>query len=491
MFLKTIRFRILFYYGALFTVVLLVFSYLLYQGLKTDLYRNVDEMLKARAEGIRESIDTYWETEKFELIKDGKPVTLNSMTEGSYFHTIAQHLVEIDEKYDSRLIKADVEIFDRNGESVAHSSTLPYSIKIPEDTMNEALKGKSFFDDYLVEVNDKRKSNFRIYVKPIIEDGRVVYIVQAAASLGPVLSAVERQKFILFVLLPLSVLLTGIAGGFLGKFVLKPVDIMIKSARGINAENLKMRIHVPKSNDEVQHLAEAFNELLGRLDEAFTSRQQFTQDIAHELKTPLTIIRGQIDVAAKRTRSSGEYKQILNSTLDEVNRISGIVENLLILSRFENREIRLESKPVDLFLSSATVVKHMKVLADKKDITLSFSGESAIIKADERYLLRLVSNLVDNAIKYTGKKGRVAVSVQNKGNKAVLIVKDNGIGMAKNELGPIFNRFYRVEKSRSKEGHGLGLSIVRSVVEAHKGRIIVKSAPGKGTCFTVFLPLQD
>ena len=486
----SIRVRIFLFYMVLFTAVLLVFSIAIFEQLKTDMYSNMDEMLISRAEGIKGSIDAYREAEKLEYQKDGRPFLPINELDMSEFVSMAVKLLEEDEKYDPRLVKFDIELFDRDGASIAHSNALPYQINIPVQDKAEAILGNISFHDYVIEVNDRKKNDMRVFLRPVTEDGRVVYLVQISTSLSNLYTSLNRLRIALFVLLPLSLLAAGLIGIFLTSFVLRPVDLMINSARGMTGMDLKQRIHVPKTNDELQHLAEVFNELLGRLDTTVGAQRRLIQDITHELKTPITVIRGQIEVSSRRERSGSEYRKILSSTRDEMGRLGKIVENLLMLARFESMEIKLAKEEVDLYFIAAKTVKNLRVLAKKLGIRLSLSGESLLVCGDEMYLESLAVNMIENALKYTKSGGTVEVKTVKRGRFGVLSVKDNGIGIDKSDKAHIFDRFYRADKSRSAEGYGLGLSIVRSVAEAHGGTVSVKSQAGKGSEFVFSMPLN-
>ncbi len=474
----------------LFTAVLLIFSIAIFEQLKADMYANMDEMLVSRAEGIKGSIDAYRKAEELASERDDRPFLSISELEPSEFVSIAEKLLEEDEKYDPRFLKFDIELFDRDGISIAHSNALPYHINIPAEEKTEAMLGNIFFHNYIIEINDKKKNDMRVFLRPVTEAGHVVYLVQVSTSLNNLYTSLNRLRIGLFVLLPLSLLVAGLAGVFLTRFVLNPVDRMIKSARGMTGLDLKQRIHVPKTNDELQHLAEVFNELLGRLDETVGMQKRFIQDITHELKTPITAIRGQIDVAFRRKRSDSEYRKILESTSDEMDRLGKIVENLLMLARFESMEIKLTKEDVDLYFTAAKAVKNLRLLAKKRGIKLSMSGESLLVFGDEMYLESLAVNLIENALKYTKPGGAVEVRTHKRGVLAAISVKDSGIGIGKSDKLHIFDRFYRADKSRSAEGYGLGLSIVRSVAEAHGGAVSVKSKAGQGSEFTFTMPLK-
>ena len=235
-----------------------------------------------------------------------------------------------------------------------------------------------------------------------------------------------------------------------------------------------------------------FNEMIARLDEAFTTQRQFMEDISHELKTPLSVLKGELEVTLNRIRSTQEYETALQSSLEEVNHLASIVENLLTLARFDAKTTVLQAKPLDLSLLIRDAVEAIQVLAVQKNITLQFNGAHTVdILADKNQLKRLkIINILDNAIKYTQPGGKVSIDLRQQKNSADIDIIDTGIGIPEAELPHIFDRFYRVDKSRSSIGFGLGLSIAQSIAMAHGGKIYAKANVPQGTIFTISLPIK-
>lgn len=266
---------------------------------------------------------------------------------------------------------------------------------------------------------------------------------------------------------------------------------MIDIIHKITAENLKLRVNIPDTTkDEIRRLADTFNEMLERLEHAFSSQRQFIEDFAHELKTPLSVLKGELEVALKKIRSTEEYESILQSNLEEVERINRIVENLLMLARLDSNAIVLRREPLNVGLLVKAIVDDIRVLAAQENIGVDYLIRDAItVYGDENQLKRLFINLLDNAIKYTLRNGKVIVDIEPVDNYAKIVVSDTGMGIPDSEIHHIFNRFYRLDKSRHQPGFGLGLSIAKSIVEAHKGKIEVKSKLNQGTTITVFLPI--
>ncbi|MBF0512036.1 MAG: HAMP domain-containing protein, partial [Candidatus Omnitrophica bacterium] len=311
-----------------------------------------------------------------------------------------------------------------------------------------------------------------------------------ASPLSQLNTVLRNIGLSLLILLPLTVILTGLSGVFLVQLTLKPVDQMIETIHQITAENLKLRLKMPGTKDEIESLAKTFNEMIARLDEAFTSQRQFMEDISHELKTPLSVLKGELEVTLKRIRSTQEYETTLQSSLEEVNTLVGMVENLLTLARFDSKTTTLLPVPLDMNLLIKDTVDTIQVLALQKGITLQYNGASVVeINADKNQMKRMMLNILDNAIKYTPSGGKVTVNLRSEQDSIVIEIIDTGIGIPENDLPRIFDRFYRVDKSRSSVGFGLGLSIARSIAMAHGGRISAIPNKPQGTMFSITLPL--
>jgi len=267
---------------------------------------------------------------------------------------------------------------------------------------------------------------------------------------------------------------------------------MIRAIHDITAENMKMKLSIPNTKDEIQKLAETFNDMLGRLDYTFTSQKHLFENLSHELKTPLTILKGEFEVVLKKMRSSEDYETILKSSLEEVDKMTRLVENLLMLASFESKKMMPERKALDLGALLKNVADNIKRLAERKRIDVIFAGSGGVeILGDEKELKQLFLNLIDNAVKYTPEGGRIDIKLRKDDKSASVIVKDTGVGISESDIAHIFDRFYRVRGAKDVSyGFGLGLSIARAIVDAHKGSIKVESSLGNGTAFIVTLPLH-
>jgi len=303
----------------------------------------------------------------------------------------------------------------------------------------------------------------------------------------------EAGELLLVLLLtgPLT-LLVAIGGGyFLAQRAIAPVDRMTETANRIEAKHLRQRIAVANDQDELGRLAATLNGMLDRLEKAFREIQRFTADASHELRTPIALIRTEAEVALNQPVNDDEKQNLLSNILEECERLTSITEQLLTLSREDAGVTQFRREPVDIAGLASDVAETMRPLANAKslDLTVAINGV-AVVAGDADRLKQVVYNLVDNAIKYTQQAGRVELTVRCAGDTIELAVRDTGVGISSEHLPHVFERFYRVDKARTRAegGTGLGLSIAESIVVAHGGRVDISSSPGEGTSAKVVLP---
>jgi heavy metal sensor kinase len=314
----------------------------------------------------------------------------------------------------------------------------------------------------------------------------------AARDETPVRQTLWTLAMIMAVAIPCAVGLAILGGYFLAGHVLAPVGTMADTARRITADSLDARLPVSNSADEFGRLANVFNETLTRLDAAFDQLRRFTADASHELRTPLAAIRSVGEVSLQRSLSAEGYRDVIGSMLEEVDRLTRLVENLLLLTRAEAGRIPLTRATVDLRELVAGVSDGLRVLAEEKnqDLTVELPGPVAV-ECDATVLRQGITNLLHNAIKFTPAKGIIRVAARSTvGGDAVIEVEDSGPGIPAADHQRVFERFYRVDQARSRDtgGTGLGLAIARWAVEASGGRIELESVAGRGTLFRVVLP---
>jgi two-component system heavy metal sensor histidine kinase CusS len=279
----------------------------------------------------------------------------------------------------------------------------------------------------------------------------------------------------------LGLLFSTLAALLVARRGLSPLAEMTLHMEGITATQLHEQLDPADWPKELSTLASAFNGMLLRLAKSFAQLTQFSADLAHELRTPINNLMGETEVALSRSRNSDEYREILESNLEEYGRLSRIVETLLFLARAENTEIPLRTARLDGRAELEAVCSYHEALADEKGIRLICQGQG-FLYADAQLFKRVLSNLLLNALQHTPTGGEICLSLQpaNDGS-ADVIVQDTGGGIAEEHLTKIFDRFYRVDTARSEEGTGLGLAIVKSIMDLHSGSVVINSAPGKGT----------
>jgi heavy metal sensor kinase len=333
----------------------------------------------------------------------------------------------------------------------------------------------------------------RLLTMPVHDNAnRLINVVQVGLSLKN--SYETRRHFvrILALVFPIALLLAAGGGWLLAHRVLAPVDQMTTAAQRIGAERLAERLEETGTGDELDRLATTLNAMLSRLDDAFRQIRQFSADASHELQTPLTILKGELEVALRSPRSPEAYQHILESALEEIDRIAVLVDGLMLLARADAGVLRMDHQPVELHQLIHEVYGHTKVLADTQSVTLSLGTlEPVVIQGDYERLRRLLLNLIDNGIKYTPAGGQVTLALRRCDKWVFLDVTDTGIGLFPAEQDRIFQRFYRTDSARNQgaSGSGLGLCIAYSIATAHGGTIDLESTPGQGRTFTVRLPL--
>ena len=293
--------------------------------------------------------------------------------------------------------------------------------------------------------------------------------------------------------LPLVVGLAGFGGYVLARRALAPIDHLASEARRITAERLHERLTVPNQRDEIGRLAAVFNETFGRLESSFDQLRRFTADSSHELRTPLAVVRGIGEVAVAESRTPAEYKEAIGSMLEEVDRMSKLVETLLRLSHGDAGAIHLSRESHDLGQLAREVASSLGVLAEERNQTLSVDAEEGIVAAVDRLVFReALTNVLDNALKYSPVGGAIAIRVVRTDEGALISVSDQGPGVPPEYRARIFDRFFRVDDSRTRDtgGAGLGLAIAKWAVEIHGGQITVDERPGGGAEFRIVVPLD-
>lgn len=331
----------------------------------------------------------------------------------------------------------------------------------------------------------------RVLTRPLTAQGKLYANVQAVALLDTVNEAREKLLLVMASSAFVGVLGSCILGMWLSGKALRPIERITEAASKIaQADDLSTRLEWDGPMDELGRLTNVFNGMMGRLQDLFSVQQRFVADVSHELRTPLTAIRGNLDLM-KRYGVDDESLEAIES---EAERMSRMVNDLLLLARADYGGLTLELEPIDVDTIVIEAHQQAKILAKDRDIVISIDHfEPARIAGHVDRMKQLLLNLVGNAIKFTPDGGRISLSLRQSNGKAILQVKDTGIGISPEDTKHIFDRFYQADKSRFRMGDssGLGLAIAKWIVEAHHGTISVESEVGKGSIFTVEIPVLD
>lgn len=456
-----IRVRLTAWYVLLLAVILAAFGAGVYLLMRHSLYENLEESIENSGAALVETIQ----------YADGRP----------YLAEQARVSVPEETEHFSR-------VFDRSGKVTSDSTTAIGSIPPNTAAVARTLAGDAV--SYKIEAGPE-KELMLVRTLPILREGRIVGVLEVGQSADEVDETLATLLLIMGVAYPVTLLLASFGGMFLAGRALAPVDEITSLARRMSAEGLAQRLDLSLPDDELGRLARTFDEMIARLDEAFQRQRQFAADASHELRTPLTIIKGQIDVSLQMEREPETYREVLQGVNEEVDRLIRLAGSLLTLTRADSGQISLALETVDVGDIVTGVLGQIRPAAEAKRITLHLrDGPATSIQADEDLLLQLLLNLLDNAIRYTPSGGWLSVGWTAADGQVTLRVEDNGVGIHEEHQQYIFDRFYRVDKARSRAdgGVGLGLAISRWIVEAHDGLIRVDSAPGEGSTFTVVLP---
>lgn len=333
---------------------------------------------------------------------------------------------------------------------------------------------------------------FRFLRESVNVSGKA-YDIEVGASTRQFGRSLERFRDLLYALAPVFLALAALGGYWLSRRALAPVDQITNAARSIGAQDLSRRLAVPRASDELQRLATTLNEMLARLDTAFQRITQFTADASHELRTPVSVMRTNAEIALRKPRSEAEYREALSHILDESEKISRLIGQLLLLARADSAGGVLPMTRSDIAIAFENACREARVLAEGKHLNFreSLSQTPLWIQGDAASLERLFMILLDNAVKYTATGGEIDARLGSDDGFAVAEIRDTGSGIAPEDIGHVFDRFYRADRARSREsgGTGLGLAIGRWIAEAHRGEIRVESNVGKGSTFQVRIPL--
>lgn len=357
--------------------------------------------------------------------------------------------------------------------------------------VTRGIQVDSLLEDQTIKTASSGRERWMIYdVYSEGEDAR--FWVRGMISMTEYGQALGNLPILFGSALPLLAVLAALGGFRITRRAFRPVTQMAETARAIGTgSDLSQRIETDGRGDELNQLGDTMNEMLARLQASFEAERQFSSDVSHELRTPIAVIRSQCEFALSGQAGEEEKREAFEAVLKQSERMNSIVSQLLLLSRAENGKFVPEREPVELNVLCETVCEELEAMAAERQVKLAWNTEELQITGDETLLIRMVNNLVSNAIRYNRPGGSAEVSLRKRGKYAVLTVRDTGIGIRREDLGQIFNRFYRADRSRSSEGTGLGLSMAAWIARVHGGSIRAESVYGEGSVFTAELPIEE
>jgi heavy metal sensor kinase len=352
--------------------------------------------------------------------------------------------------------------------------------------LNRAKTGEIVYESVYSTAGKK----LRRIVMPIHEEGKVRYLLQAEASLA-LKQLILRDLIVLLVLSSIAMIIVSWFGSdWLARKTVKAIDALSRTAEAVSESSLNDRVKLDSLYSEFQQLAHAFNSMLDRLQKGYDTQRHFVDYAAHEMQTPLTILRGNLEVALQKVRTAEEYREVLVSNLKQVERLIRLTKSLLTLAQFASDRPPVHLTPVKLEPLLRELVEDLALIAADRNIQLSLDSEAVpAVLGDELRLKELVINLLDNALRYTESGGAITVRLRASGDVVTVAVQDTGQGIGSEHLPHLFERFYRTNtgRARNSDGTGLGLPIVKEIAAAHNGMIAVESEVDKGSIFTLTL----
>lgn len=470
MLFRSLRFKLIVWYVLILAVVIGISDWFLYRIFEKSLIDNIDNTLYTAAEEVQHAIllspGTRWQG------------NVENVEKAFIVNRVFINLYRI----------SGVE---KNINLVAKSRILLKSISSEHVRNYLDLPGPA--NPLCLSINEKSHAMhpFRLILFPIEKDNTLTHIIQVGTSLKKVFSTMNQFRLILLLFAPVILLITSLGGYFILGKALSPVKSAVRTARAITAEDLSLRIDARKRKDEIGDLIQTFNDMIGRLEKSVEQIKHFSTEVSHELKTPLTIIRGEIEITLRKERRKPEYKKILKSVYDEALKLQKIVNSLLFLSHIITQEEQFTFARISLDEVVLSAFEQSEALARERGIKLTVNRiDSVPVFGEETLLNRLVMNILENAIKYTPEGGRVEIWLENRKNQAGLVIRDNGIGIPRKDLPRIFERFFTADPQNQKKqgGLGLGLAIVRRIADMHRAAIKLQSTVSRGTTFRITFP---
>lgn len=472
-----IRVQLTLWYSLVFVALIVMAGILVYTRLQNLLAASLDTELQVQAQQIANDI-----------LRENGTIKITDATAELPGFDAADRVVHVSPA-DVNL-GVLVRVLDLQGRS--YRATPAFSLLlVPNESVTAPLHGRPWQGTIVTRDGQA----VRLYSRALVQDGVMFGVIQVGTSLAQLETAL-REVIETFLLIAPGILIVGaLISYWLAGRAFAPIDRLIQAARAIQAGNLQQRVPVPRARDEVRRLAATLNEMIERLEQVFLRQRRFVADASHELRTPVAVIRSKADMALLSVYSPDDYLRLFSSISTEAQRLSHLLADLLVLARMDERQMHLDKESVRLDQLVQAVAAEAQPLADQHQVTLQVQANTPVtILGDEARMIQVVMNLLENAMSYTNPGGQVTLCVQQDGKQAKLTVEDTGIGIAKEHLPHLIERFYRVDLARAQTDRshsGLGLSIVDGIVKAHDGILQIESQPGQGSTFHIILPSSD
>jgi two-component system, OmpR family, heavy metal sensor histidine kinase CusS len=492
---NSIKFKVSVLYTVVLGVILTAFSVALHTALSYYLYQDVDARLRVRANETINNIKTY------QTIIGDAPEALSFAVQKTFFYDV-EYPVNFFEV--GRIRKQEMQWLERAdmmglGDSFvafvpADRQRIITTKNFPSRLLSAFLTAKvpAKTDQMFFSNIRYKKSLFRVVTVPYFH-GKQKNMIYVGVSQGPVVYLLNSLAQAQVIAIPLVLLLTSFVGLLFVRRILDPIEEIAQTANKITHEDLSSRVKTKHLDTEVQYLVDAFNDMITRLERSFKHVNDFSSHVAHELKTPLAIIKGESEVILSKERDREEYKAAIRITLEEADRMRKTVEDLLLLAKLDYQPEVFRFEPFDFKEFFEEVCEQARILATDRGLTVKtfLIDQPMEFKGDKLHLRRLFFNMIDNACKYTPAPGEVRLSAAHLDDKLVISIADTGVGIPEEDLEKIFEQFYHFDRTGSDAtaGNGLGLSIVKSIINIHNGHIEVESKVGQGTSFHITFPL--